>query len=146
MRRSIVVAWEGKNGFSYALYRSVFKKHNPKFIILGYIQRGVVAHFPGLTRFALKSVDRIVVFTKQDAKYLEQLGIQSDKMSFLPHGDYDVGKATCNLPQPETPFILSPGRSYRDYATLAKALWNVPITVYINARPFNGSTPIKRGG
>lgn len=134
----LIVAWEGKNGFGYALCRSILNISTPKFVILGYNQRGIITHFPALTRFALNSVDRIIVFTKWDAACLiEKLGIQPDKVTFTLHGYYDVGSATKNIQKPETPFIFSPGRSYRDYETLAKALWDIPVTAYINARPFN---------
>lgn len=134
----LIVAWEGKNGFGYALCRSILNISKPKFVILGYNQRGIVTHLPGLTRFALSSVDRIIVFTKWDADYLiEKLGISQDRVTFSLHGYYDVGSATKGISKPDTPYIFSPGRSYRDYATLAKALRDIPIKTYINARQFN---------
>lgn len=139
----LVLAWEGKNGFPFAFLRSLLGRRRPKFVILGYNHRGIIAHFPGLTRFALKSVDRLVVFSKWEASHLhEQLGIPKEKVVFSLHGYYDVDKACTSdtaesADSPRDDFIFSPGRSYRDYATLARAVEGLPVRVVINARPFN---------
>jgi len=134
----LVVAWEGKNGFPLALYRSFLRIYKPKMVILAYNQRGIISHFPALTRFALKSVDRLVVLSEWDANYLSSiLGIPSKKIRVLLLGWYDVGKGQVDIHPPVEDFIFACGRSYRDYATFAKAVAGLPCKVVINARKFN---------
>jgi hypothetical protein len=135
----LIVAWEGKNGFPLALISSVLRIRMPKMVILTYIQRGVVTHFPTTTRFALSSVDHLTVTSRWEAEhYSKTLEIPEEKITFCPLGWYDYGTACSEsqVAQEET-FIFASGRSYRDYATFAAALEGIESGVVVNARKFN---------
>jgi glycosyltransferase involved in cell wall biosynthesis len=141
----LVVAWEGKNGFPYALLRSLVGQKSPPLIILAFNIRGVVSHFPGLVRFGLQSVSRVVVFTTSEVeRYQQLLALTPDKISYCPHGWYDpmrwydpqkVQKSDALASAGK--FILASGRSYRDYATLARAVDGTDVSVKVSGRPFN---------
>jgi glycosyltransferase involved in cell wall biosynthesis len=141
----VVVAWEGKNGFPYAVLRSLFGKQSPPLIIVAFNMRGVLSHFLGLARFGLRSVSRVVVFTPAEVEqYRQLLGLAPGKICYQPHGWYDamswydpskVQKSTA-LAQAGK-FMLASGRSYRDYATLARAVAGTDVQVKVSGRPFN---------
>ena len=141
----LVVAWEGKNGFPYAFLRSLFGKKSPPLIILAFNIRGVVSHFPGLMRFGLRSVSRVVVFTPSEVeRYQQLLALAPDRISYCPHGWYDpmrwydpqkVQKSDALAGAGK--FILASGRSYRDYETLARAVDGTDVSVKVSGRPFN---------
>jgi glycosyltransferase involved in cell wall biosynthesis len=135
----LIVAWEGKNGFPLALMRSVLGHRNPKMVILTYIHRGVISHFPALARFAFRSVDQITVTSRQEiSSYNKILDIPKKKISFCPLGWYDSGNVAAELSTTGSrDFILASGRSYRDYATFIAALRGLECKVVINARRFN---------
>ena len=141
----LVVAWEGKNGFPYALLRSLVRQQDPPLIILAFNIRGVISHFPGLARFGLRSVSRVIVFTPGEVEqYQRLLSLPPEKIRYLPHGWYDplrwydpekVNKSEA-LAQAGR-FVLSSGRSYRDYETLARAIEGTEVNVRVSGRPFN---------
>lgn len=135
----LIVAWEGKNGFALALMRSLMGMRRPRMIILTYSQRGVVAHFPWITRFALKSVNHLTVTSSwEKACYSTMLGVPGEHVAVCPLGWYDL------LPAPGQGhaiegegFVFASGRSYRDYATFAAALEGTNYRAVVNARRFN---------
>lgn len=141
----LVVAWEGKNGFPYAVLRSFMGQNAPPLIILAFNIRGVVSHFPGLVRFGLRSVSRVVVFTPAEVEQYQQLlSLAPEAISYCPHGWYDpmrwydpdAGRMSETLDRREK-FILASGRSYRDYETLARAIAGTDVTVKVSGRAFN---------
>src|SRR3990172_7064223 len=69
----LVVAWEGKNGFPYAVLRSLTGQKHPPLIILAFNIRGVIGHFLSLVRFGLRSVSRVVVFTTGEVEQYQRL-------------------------------------------------------------------------
>jgi glycosyltransferase involved in cell wall biosynthesis len=141
----LVVAWEGKNGFPYAVLRSLVGQNSPPLIILAFNIRGVVSHFLSLVRFGLRSVSRVVVFTPGEVEqYQRLLSLAPEAISYCPHGWYDpmrwydpkkVQKSEA-LAQAGK-FILASGRSYRDYATLARAVEGTEVKVKVSGRAFN---------
>src|SRR5215216_6995112 len=141
----LVVAWEGKNGFPYAFLRSLLGQKSPPLIILAFNIRGVVSHFPGLMRFGLRSVSRVVVFTPSEVeRYQQLLSLTPDKISYCPHGWYDPMRwyDPQKVQKSDTlaaagKFILASGRSYRDYETLARAVDGTDVSVKVSGRPFN---------
>jgi glycosyltransferase involved in cell wall biosynthesis len=135
----VVVAWEGKNGFPLALVRRVLRIRRPKLVLLAYSQRGLIADYPALARFALQTVDHISVLSEWEAAYYhERLGIAKERLSVEPLGWYDSGAAVApaTLPSHER-FIFASGRSFRDYGTFVAALDGIDSKVVINARKFN---------
>lgn len=141
----LVIAWEGKNGFPYAVLRSIFGQKHPPLIILAFNIRGVISHFLSLARFGLRSVSRVVVFTPGEVEqYQRLLSLPSEAISYCPHGWYDP----LEWYDPEKvkrsdalahagKFILASGRSYRDYETLARAVEGTEVNVKVSGRAFN---------
>jgi glycosyltransferase involved in cell wall biosynthesis len=141
----LVVAWEGKNGFPYAMLRSVFGQKSPPFLVVAFNYRGLVRHFGVLARFAMRSVTHTTVTTTFEEKYYQQvLALKPNAISWSPLGWYDplawYDPRSVQLPDflsGKDRFILSSGRSYRDYATLANAVRGLDMKVIIIAREFN---------
>ena len=143
----LVVAWGGQNGFSYALLRSLVGQKSPPLIILSFNLQGVLSHFLGLARFGMRSVSRVVVFTPSEVEHYQRLlGLTPDKISYCPHGWFDPMR--WYVPREATDsdasakngkFIFTSGRSYRDYATLARAVEGTDVCVKVSGRPFNFS-------
>jgi len=141
----LVIAWEGKNGFPYAVLRSLVGQKSPPLIILAFNIRGVISHFLGLVRFGLRSVSRLVVFTPVEVEHYQRLlSLGPEKVSYCPHGWYDamrwydpekVQKSEALARAGK--FILASGRSYRDYETLARAVEGTEVSVKVSGRPFN---------
>jgi glycosyltransferase involved in cell wall biosynthesis len=141
----LVVAWEGKNGFPYAVLRNLMRQDQPPLIILAFNIRGVIRHFLGLVRFGLRSVSKVVVFTPGEVEqYQKLLSLAPEKICYLPHGWYDPMKwydpkgisKSGSLNKAEK-FVLASGRSYRDYATLARAVEGTEVIVKVSGRAFN---------
>lgn len=141
----LVVAWGGQNGFTYALLRSIFGQKAPPLIILSFNLQGVLSHFPGLARFGMRSVSRVVVFTPSEVeKYRQLLSLAPDAISYCPHGWYDPMRWYIPGENQHArdiaragKFIFTSGRSYRDYATLARAVEGTEVCVKVSSRPFN---------
>jgi glycosyltransferase involved in cell wall biosynthesis len=141
----LVVAWEGKNGFPYALLRSLVGQNSPPFVILAFNIRGIISHFLGLARFGLRSVSRVVVFTPGEVEqYQRLLSLPPEAISYCPHGWYDPMR--WYDPEKRTKstalaragrFIFTSGRSYRDYGTLARAIDGTEVKTMVSGRAFN---------
>jgi glycosyltransferase involved in cell wall biosynthesis len=141
----LVVAWEGKNGFPFAVLRSLTAQKQPPLIIVGFNIRGVIGHFLWLVRFGLRSVSRVVVFTPVEVEqYQQTLGLAPEAISYCPHGWFDPMKwydpemvhKSDALAQAGK-FVLASGRSYRDYNTLARAVEGTEVQVKVSSRDFN---------
>ena len=135
----VVVAWEGKNGFPYAVLRRLFGQSQPPLVILCFTYRGLVRSIQPIARSVLKSVNHLTVTTQFELEeYRKRLAIPPDRISLLLLGWYDGMRVVpANIPVPGEPFILAAGRSFRDYATLAKAVEGLRVRVIIVARKFN---------
>jgi glycosyltransferase involved in cell wall biosynthesis len=139
----LVVAWGGQNGFPYALLRSIAGQTNPPLIILSFNLQGVLRHFLGLARFGMRTVSRVVVFTPSEVEqYQRLLSLAPEAISYCPHGWFDPMRwytpRETNLPDAlDGKFILTSGRSYRDYATLARAVDGTEVKVKVSGRQFN---------
>ena len=141
----LVIAWGGQNGFTYAFLRSLFGQKQPPLIILSFNLQGVLSHFPGLARFGMRSVSRVVVFTPSEVEqYRRTLSLATGAISYCPHGWFDPMRWYVPRENPEsgTPaqdvkFIFTSGRSYRDYETLARAVEGTDVCVKVSSRPFN---------
>jgi glycosyltransferase involved in cell wall biosynthesis len=141
----VVVAWEGKNGFPYAVLRSIFRQKSPPLIIVAFNIRGPISHFLGLARFGMRSVTRAVVLTPVEVeRYQQLLSLPPEAISFIPHGWYDpmIWYDPKTVQQSEAlaqadKFVLASGRSYRDYETLARAIEGSDVNVKVSGREFN---------
>jgi glycosyltransferase involved in cell wall biosynthesis len=142
----LVVAWQGKSGFPYAVLRSIVGQTSPPLIILGFSLQGVVSHFLGLVRFGLRSVSRVTVLTPVEVEfYRQRLSLSPEAICYTPLGWYDtvqryetpeVRKSVEALAQAGK-FIYTFGRSYRDYGTLARAVEGTELNVKLSGRAFN---------
>ncbi len=141
----LVVAWGGQNGFFYALLRSFVGQTNPPLIILSFNLQGVLSHFLGLARFGMRSVSRVVVFTPSEVEHYQKLlSLAPEAISYCPHGWYDPMRWYVPRENHKSDplaqngkFIFTSGRSYRDYATLARAVEGTDVCVKVSSRPFN---------
>jgi glycosyltransferase involved in cell wall biosynthesis len=140
----LVVAWEGKNGFPYAVLRTLAGQKSPPLIIVAFNIRGIISHFPGLVRFGLRSVSRVVVFTPAEVEqYQRLLSLAPQAICYCPHGWYDdlwwypVKVNKSEAPSRAGKFIFASGRSYRDYETLASAVEGTEVKVMASGRAFN---------
>jgi glycosyltransferase involved in cell wall biosynthesis len=141
----LVLAWEGKNGFPYAVLRSLLGQKRPPLVIAAFNMRGVISHFVGLARFGLRSVARVIVFTPGEVEqYRRLLRLSPDAICYCAHGWYDPMRwydpANARVPVALARagrFALTSGRSYRDYATLARAIEGTEVQIKVSGRPFN---------
>jgi glycosyltransferase involved in cell wall biosynthesis len=141
----LVVAWQGKNGFPYAVLRSIVGQKSPPLIILGFSLQGVVSHFLSLVRFGLRSVSRVAVITPVEVEsYRRLLSLSPEAICYIPLGWYDSVQRyeTQEVRKSEAlaqagKFIYTFGRSYRDYATLARAVEGTEVSVKLSGRAFN---------
>src|SRR5688500_3485285 len=87
----LVVAWQGKNGFPYAVLRSIVGQTSPPLIILGFSLQGIVSHFLGLVRFGLRSVSRVTVITPVEVEsYRRLLSLSPEAICYIPFGWHDT--------------------------------------------------------
>lgn len=135
----MVVAWEGKNGFPFAMLRSAFNQMDPPLVILTFIYRGLIRHFKPLAQFGMRSVDHITVTTQYELDhYKREFSLEPERISLCPFHWYDSQWIKDSLPvNPSNRFVLASGRSFRDYTTLAKAVQKSDVKVRIIARKFN---------
>jgi glycosyltransferase involved in cell wall biosynthesis len=141
----LVVAWEGKNGFPYALLRSLFGQKSPPLIILTFNIRGVLSHFLSLARFGLRSASRVVVITPGEVeRYQKMLSLPPGVITYCPLGWYDPmqwydpdsGRKSAALAKAGK-FTYASGSSARDYATLGRAVEGTEVAVKVSGRSFN---------
>jgi glycosyltransferase involved in cell wall biosynthesis len=141
----LVVAWQGKNGFPYAVLRSIVGQTSPPLIILGFSLQGVVSHFLGLVRFGLRSVSRVTVITPVEVEsYRRLLSLGPEAICYTPFGWHDTvwryetqGVRKSDALAQAGKFIYVFGRSYRDYGTLARAVEGTGVNVKLSGRAFN---------
>jgi glycosyltransferase involved in cell wall biosynthesis len=125
--------------------RSIVGQKSPPLIILSFNVQGVLKHFLGLARFGMRSVSRVVVFTPSEVEQYQQLlALRPGTVSYSPHGWFDPMRwynpsetQESELAPEHGKFIFTSGRSYRDYATLARAVEGTEAQVKVSSRPFN---------
>ncbi|HNT23476.1 MAG TPA: glycosyltransferase family 4 protein [Anaerolineales bacterium] len=128
----LVLAWELKNGLAYALYRRLFNRCQPPFIILSFAGRGLPAW---LLRFALRSVDGLTVPSALEASFsARHYGFPASRVLACPNGIYDdAPRLQAAMPAPSEDYIFAGGYSKRDFKTLLQAVDGLDIPVKIIA-------------
>jgi len=91
---------------------------------------GVVGQLrTSVRRFAARSIHTIVCSSSAErARYAEELRIPLERIRFIP---FHVNEAPCHLQTSEQDYILSAGRSGRDYAVLLDAARRLAVSVVI---------------
>ena len=135
----VVVAWEIKNGYSFAILRAVLRRTDPKFIILAFGLRGLPARWRLLTRYVIRWVDAITVPSLAEAElYAKMLSIPLRRVFVCPNGQYDlwplrelsIGSGAYEKRQP---VVFSGGYSYRDFDVLIEAARGLKARIEIVA-------------
>lgn len=143
----LVVAWETKNGFPYALGRRLTGQRHPPMVILAFGDRGLPARFPGLMRYALQAVDGLTVpSTAEAAAYAVCFDLPRGRVIVCPNGAYDVPEgyrllAHSGLQSIGEEYIFAGGYSRRDFATLIEAVRGVDVPLRIVAPLSRRSLP-----
>jgi len=135
----IVVAWESKNGLPFACLRRLFRRPQPKLVILFFSVKGLIMHSLPVARYAMRAVDHISVPTHAEIDYYSQLlDFPTGRITCCPLGMYDLyAGSSDSLNSRSEPYIFAGGRSDRDYDTLVQAASGLDLNVVINARRFN---------
>lgn len=136
-----IVAWQQFYGLIFAFYCKLFhcKKVNQLIVMTfiykdkgGFVGKLYKRFIKGIVRS--KYVDKFVVFAESEVGYYSDLfGVDKKKFEYMPLGiDEKVcsGEPSVDLPDK---FILSVGRSNRDYAFLVECADKLPLPVVILA-------------
>ena len=140
----LVVAWEVKSGFSYALLRRWLVKQGPPLVILTLGLRGPLKRLVWLRRRFAQGLDYATVPTRcEQGRYAQILGLPSERLIHCPIGVRDLFHDL--PPAPPGDFIFSGGQSGRDYRTLLEAVTGLPIPLVVNA-PLSASRRLPKPG
>lgn len=139
----IVVAYHGMNGAPLALLRALAGRRTPKLVILNFTVRGPIEKLPWLLRFAMRGADCVTYPTQGEMAHSNSiLRMPRDKIRIVPpayvpieYVDQYIRPAVSSDAQ-DGGYIFASGRSFRDYATLLKAVRDLDVKLIINTRPF----------
>jgi glycosyltransferase involved in cell wall biosynthesis len=107
----------------------------PRHVILQFISRensgSAGARFKDfVARACLRTVHKVIVSSRAEGEYyLERFGWPAGRVAFVPLNSDD--RQLAHADQAREDFIVAAGRSYRDYATLAKAVAGTGIRTII---------------
>ncbi len=138
----VVLSWEGKNAFGLAMLRSAFGITQPPHITACFNFKGIAEHFPSLSRFAVRGIDHAtVVVPSEPSLYADKLRIPSQRISFIPLGWHDLFEHPETIERhelvPKHEYVLTSGRSYRDYGTFFQAVTGLEAQFLALVRRFN---------
>lgn len=138
-RIGAILSFQQFYGLIFALYCSIFhvKKRNT-LLIVTFIYRpkkGIAGrlyfHF---MKYAVRSryIDRIICFSKTEPEYYSRLfGVRKELFAYVPFAIGDVSPVIKTAGSSEEKFILSAGKSNRDYDFLVDALAETAYPVRI---------------
>ena len=118
----------------FGLYRTIFKKKKPKHIILELMldesSDDLVWKIKNLIqRLCFSSVDIIFVSSKKEVvPYAQRLGLSKDRIRFLP---FHTNITKPRMVSGSGSYILSAGRTGRDFATLAAAVECLDVQIVL---------------
>ncbi|MFN2310109.1 MAG: glycosyltransferase family 4 protein [Gammaproteobacteria bacterium] len=123
------------SGFGIAFWQTLLGMKRPRHVILQFIMREQQPDWKSRLKYQVmklvfSSVHRVVVSSKGElAYYREAFRWKPEKLIFVPlHGAPE--HAYRPVPESED-YIVSAGRSFRDYQTLVDALQDLPIRAII---------------
>lgn len=138
-----VLAWQQFLGLILAFYCNVFKvKKYPKLYIMTFIYKpksGIVGKvYFKFMRYILRSnyIEKVICFSKSEMKYYSELfGVDENKFDFCLYAVDGEEKNTTDLDDlkknQDKRYLLSVGRSNRDYEFLINSLTNSPYNLVI---------------
>lgn len=138
----LVVAWEGKNGFFFALLRRLLRQRYPKMAILAFALRGWPFRSARVARFAMRDVDLITVPTSHELRsYSEYLQIPPERFRHCVNGTRDIvqgepisrGPSFATGGEESIPLVFAGGYSHRDFATFVESVCGLRARVLIVA-------------
>ena len=134
-----ILSYQQFYGLVFAFYCDLLhlKKRN-QLIVTTFIYRPKQAWKGKLYRWFVrravcsKALDKIVCFSSTEPAYYAQLlDAPPEKFVYVPFGIGDLGRCSEETPPPEERFVLSVGKSNRDYDFLVDALQGTPYKVRI---------------
>ena len=127
----------GWESFLVAFIQTMTGCHRPRHIILQFIMREKNDSLRSKMKYAFMrwcfvSVDRFICSSRSECKYYgEVFGLDGEKFHYIPfHSDPYL--LTCQTKKEEG-FLLSAGRTFRDYTTLLAAFKNLEVPLRIVA-------------
>jgi len=87
-----------------------------------------------LVRWLLRAVDLFVFYCRDTARLRVIYGLPAEKIRYVPFKVNDY-QEILTTPTSDAGYVLSCGRSYRDYVTLCKALEGLPYSARILVTP-----------
>ncbi len=134
-----ILSYQQFYGLFLAFYSEIFhlKKRN-RLVVTTFIYRpkqgwkGKLYHWFIRKAVCSEALDVIVCFSSTEpAYYAKLLQVPPEKFVYVPLGIGDLGRYSEEIPAPEKRFILSVGKSNRDYDFLVDALRDTPYQVRI---------------
>lgn len=148
-----VLAWQQFYGIIFAFYCEIFKvKKQNSLVILTFIYKkkngfaGRLYHWFVSKAVCSKYIDKIVVYSQGEINYYSQIfNVPENKFTFMPFGldKQETDLERSKLVSFDCPFLLSVGKSNRDYNFLIKAAERIqhPIVVLTDQFPSNVEIP-----
>lgn len=134
-----IVAWQQFYGVLYAFYSRLFhsKKYN-KLIIMTFIykeKKGLIGKiYYKFVKYAIQNeyIDKFICFSKKECNYYsKKFNINPKKFEFCRLGIEEIPKEILKTEDKEEKYVISVGRSNRDYDFLYRALENTNYKVKI---------------
>lgn len=134
-----IVAWQQFYGLIFAFYCNLFKvKKTSELIVLTFIYKkkkgfiGKIYHSFISSVVHSKYVDKFVVFSETEVEYYSKLfEVSKERFQFFPLGiEVKDVEATSPLPV-KKPFLLSAGRTNRDYGFLFSCADELPYSIVV---------------
>ncbi|QGZ39515.1 glycosyltransferase involved in cell wall biosynthesis [Pseudoduganella flava] len=131
----------------FAPLRALFSRRT-QIVLLGFIltpRRNALANRLRLAyfRFVMSFVDKVICHSKTEReRYRELFANGRTEVHYIPHGTHIHGREETTQAA-ASPYILTAGRSGRDYGTLFEAVAPLPIRLHVvcdNDQPLSGLT------
>ena len=130
----VVITANIKTAQMFGFFRTLFRREKPRHIILELMLDEARNDFRWklkniLQRFCFSSVDVIFVSAKREiAIYAQRLGLPEDRIQFLP---FHTNVVEPRMVENTGDYVLSAGRTGRDYFTLAAAVEGLATKVVV---------------
>jgi len=135
----VLTPQDGLSTISFGLAARLLPFHKPRHAVLEFLTREEGASLYdklkyALLRFSLKDVDRLICSSHGEMEYYqEHLGLRREQMGFVLLGG-DPAWITPRCPEIQD-YIVSAGRTLRDYETLLKAVDGTSLRLVVVTSP-----------